>query len=113
MRKYGSAGFLDGYVAQLGVAAGAGDTAAVGRIEYRAVMGTDEPVVLIGQKAVRCEIQRPALVGTQIEPGAWCTLVTDGNQPDGLIAVFDLEFAVLSFGQVVGPAQEHCLTHGV
>ncbi len=76
-------------------------------------MGADEAVFLVGQKAVRGEVQRPALVRTDVEPGARSALAPGDDQPGGFTVQLELEFAVLPLGQIVGGAQEHWFIHGV
>lgn len=73
----------------------------------------DEPIPVVGEKTVGREVQRPALVGAQVEPGARPALVPGHDQPGGLAVVLELEFAVPALGQVIGGAQEHWFTHGV
>lgn len=76
-------------------------------------MGTDEAIVLVGEKAIRSEVEWPSLVGTEIEPSTRLTGVPGDDQPHGLLILLDLEFAVLAFGQIVGRAKEHWFIHGV
>lgn len=77
------------------------------------MVGADEPILFVGQKAVRREVQRPALVRADVEPGARRSLASGNDQPGWLTFQLELEFAVLPFGQIVGGAEEHWFIHGV
>src|SRR5699024_106170 len=68
-------------LAQGGVLARTGHANAAGRLEDRAVVSADEAVFLVGQKVVGGEVQRPALMGADVEPGAWRSLAPGDDQP--------------------------------
>lgn len=99
--EYAAVPFVHRDIAQGGVLAGAGYAHTAGRVEYSPVMGTDEPVIVVFQEAVGGKVQRPALMGADVEPDTWLTGVSGGDQPDRLPILFDLEFAVLPLGQIV------------
>ena len=106
-------GFNDGNPAQLGILAGTCNARAAARIENCTVMRADQVVIVIGQKAIGGKIERSALVRAKVVPGPGLSPMPGYDQPDGLTVVFDLEFAILPFGQFANGTQEHWLTHGV
>lgn len=98
---------------QLGIAAGAGHAGARIGVEYGAVMSADQPVVVIGQEAVRREIERPCLVGAEIDPHPGLSIAARSDQPQRLAVVIDPEFAITSLGEFIAGAKEHGFIHGV
>jgi hypothetical protein len=86
---------------QAGVLAGSGNAFAGGGFENGAVVGADQTVVVVGQEAVGGEVERAALVGTQIEPDERAPLVTGCDQPDRLALVLDLKLTIPALVQFV------------
>jgi len=104
---------FDGDLSKGGILAGPGNANPAGGLEDRPMVRAHQTVFFVGQEAVGGEIQRPALVGADVEPGSRPARLPGDDQPLGIAVALNPQFAVLAFGQVFGRAQEHWFTHGV
>ncbi len=76
-------------------------------LEHRAVMGADQPTLAVGEEPVGREIQRSALVRTDVEPGHRLPLASGQDQVLWrLFGAGQAGFQELAFLQLIGKAQE-------
>lgn len=99
--------FADFHTLELGPFAGTGYADAAIGLEHGAVVAAHQLIVLVGEKAVRGKIERPALMRADIVPGPGLTFAAGKNEPQGLALMLDFNFSVLAFCDLVGRTEEH------
>ncbi len=91
---------------EFGILAGTGYASAVFGFEDCAVGGADQVALLIGQETVWRPVERAALVGADIQPGAGLALMTGGNKKQRLFSAPGFKLTKLALDQPIGPAKE-------
>lgn len=95
------------------VFARSGYTQTLARLKHGTVSGADQAAFPVDNKPVRCPVERPALMGTNVEPGFRFTLMACRHQRNVVIVAVDYQLLEAPLDKIFTTAKEHFSVHGV